>query len=1070
MPNHITPDESLTLRIWLLGGFRVSIGLSSIPEMAWKLHKAKSLVKLLALASSHRQHREQVLELLWPDLEPEAALNNLHHTLHTIRRIFEPQLPPHQPSTYLRLQEGILLLCPAAPLWVDVEAFRTAGIAARTSKDSNDYRAALALYAGDLLPEDRYEDWAIRPREELHQLYLALLTELARLHESRHEYPSAITAFQQIVVSEPTLEEAHRDLMRLHALIGQRYQALRQYQQLRDVLQRELDVAPATSTQRLYEDIRTGHYPPGQTASSESLNLTGLKSEGSGTPTLPTEMPGVTAIPTQSTNLPNLLTSFIGREKELSEVSHLLATCRLLTLIGAGGCGKTRLALQVAASHLVEYPDGVWLVELAALTDPELVLQVVGNALGVREEANRPLLETLTDFLRSRHLLIVLDNCEHLLDSCARLAESLLWQCPQLHILATSRQALGLSSEAIWRVPSLATPDPEHLPDFERLPKYDAVHLFLDRAAASRPGFVLTTENAPAVVRICHRLDGIPLALELAAVRVKVLAAEQIANRLDNALALLTKGNQSGLPRQQTLRATLDWSHTLLNESEQALFRRLAIFAGGWTLEAAEEVGADEYIAPGDVLDLLAELVDKSLVVTEEQGAQVRYRLLETVRQYSMEKLQAVGELTPLHRRHATWCLKLAETEPRSGERMNWLEQLETEHDNLRAMLQWSLESGEVVYGLRLAGALWRFWDVHGHLSEGRRWLDELLASKGHAPAPVRAKALRCAGLLALNQSDYERARTLLEESLALYRELGDQKGVAWVLNNIGNVALDQGDYDRAVSLYKESLAYYRELGDKDGISRTLNNLAIVAAYQEDYDQSLSLFEESLVVHRELGYKDGIAQLLTNLGELTLRQGNYERAVGYYQEGLAMHWELGYKNGIAYCMEGLAAVTAALGHPIQAARLWGAAQKLRETIGTSLSSADFADYERRVVAARAQTDEKEFARAWEKGRITPLEQIIRDTLAQVRATPAITAIPAPPMSAKPPALLSRREREVVLLIAAGRTNREIASELAISQRTVDTHVSNILAKLELSSRAQIVTWAMEQQLVATTTT
>jgi len=655
-------------------------------------------------------------------------------------------------------------------------------------------------------------------------------------------------------------------------------------------------------------------------------------------------------------------------------------------------------------------------------------------------------------------------------NSCACLAESLLRQCPRLHILATSRQALGLADETTWRVPSLTTPDPEHLPDFERLPQYDAVHLFLDRAAASRPGYVLTAANAPAVVRISHRLVGIPLALELAAVRVKVLAAEQIANRLDNALVLLTAGNRQGLPRQQTLRATLDWSHNLLNEHEQALFRRLAVFTGGWTLEAAEEVCADEFIPSENVLDLLAELVDQSLVVAEEQGAQMRYRLLETVRQYSMEKLQAAGELTPLHRQHATWYIALAEAEPRSAERMRWLEQLESEHDNLRAVLQWSLESGEVVYGLRLAGALWRFWDVHGHLSEGRRWLDELLASKSHAPALVRAKALRCAGLLALNQNDYERARTLLEESLALYRELGDQEGIAWVLNNIGNVALDQGDYERAVSLYNESLAYYRELDDKDGISRTLNNLAIVAAYQEDYDQSLSLFEESLVVHRELGYKDGIAQLLTNLGELTLRQGNYERSVVYYQEGLAMHWELGYKNGIAYCMEGLAAVTTNLGYPIQAAQLWGAAQKLRETIGTSLSSADYADYERHVATARAQTNETEFARAWEKGRTTPLEQIIRDTLAQVRATPATTTIPAQQASAKPPTLLSRREREVVLLIVAGRTNREIATELAISQRTVDTHVSNILAKLELSSRAQIATWAMEQQLVATTKT
>jgi predicted ATPase/DNA-binding SARP family transcriptional activator len=847
MPNLIVPDESRTLRIWLLGEFRVSIGSHRIPETAWKLHKAKSLVKLLALASGHRQHREQVLELLWPDLEPEAATNNLHHTLHAIRRILEPQLLPHQPSTYLRLQEGMLLLCPSTPLWVDVEAFRAAGTTARSSKDTNDYRTALALYTGDLLPEDRYEDWAIRPREELHQFYLALLTELARLYEAKHEYAAAIAILQQIVAGEPTLEEAHSDLMRLHALTGQRYQALRQYQQLRDILRRELDVAPAAPVQRLYEDIRTGHFPAGETSTSEGADLTRLKSAGATSPTMPVESRDAASMPAQATNLPGLLTSFIGREKEMSEVTRLLSTCRLLTLVGADGCGKTRLALQVAAGQLKDYTDGVWLAELAGLADAALVPQEVGSVLGVREQPDRPLLETLVDFLRSRHLLLVLDNCEHLLDACASLVKSLVQQCPRLHILATSRQALGLAGETAWRVPSLLTPDPEHLPAFERLLEYDAVRLFLERAATSRPGFVLTPQNALAVVRISHRLDGIPLALELAAVRVKVLAVEQIADRLDNALALLTAGSRAAPPRQQTLRATLDWSHALLNEREQALFRRLSVFVGGWVLEAAEEVCAGEYIAARDVLDLLAELVDKSLVVMEEQGAQARYRLLEIVRQYGLEKLREADELAAVQQRHALWYLKLAETEPRSVERMRWLEQLETEHENVRAVLQWALESGEVVYGLRLAGALWRFWDVHGHLSEGRRWLQALLASEGHVPAQVRAKALRSAGLLALNQSDYEQARALLEESLALYRELGDQEGTAWVLNNIGNVALDQGDYERAVALYQESLACYRELDDKDGISRALNNLAIVAAYQEEYDRSLSLFEESLL-------------------------------------------------------------------------------------------------------------------------------------------------------------------------------------------------------------------------------
>lgn len=501
-------------------------------------------------------------------------------------------------------------------------------------------------------------------------------------------------------------------------------------------------------------------------------------------------------------NLPQQLTSFIGREKAMAEVKSLLAKTRLLTLTGSGGCGKTRLSLQVAADVLEDYSDGVWLIELAPLTDPALVPQKVAQTLGIPEEAGQTIQQTLIESLKSKHLLLLLDNCEHLITACAQLTAALLRSCPQVKALATSREALGIAGEQTYRISSLSAPDPAQIPTPQSLSQYEAVQLFLERALLVKSDFAITNQNAPALAQVCYHLDGIPLALELAAARVRSLSIEDINSKLDSRFRLLTGGDRTALPRQQTLRALIDWSYDLLNAQEKVLWQRLSVFAGGWMLSAAEQVGmgentAGESIEDWEILDLLTSLVDKSLVIAEELEGIARYRMLETVRQYGAEKLQASGEMEPVRGSHRDYFLALTEEiKPKLGgsEQAHWLEVLEAEHDNLRLALTFCLEEGDGgAAGLRLAGALAQFWMIRGHLSEGRQHLTAILSrSIGPDYRTARANALNGSGTLALLQGDYAAAYTLHQESLALERELGDKRGIANSLNNLGNVAHDQ--------------------------------------------------------------------------------------------------------------------------------------------------------------------------------------------------------------------------------------------------------------------------------------
>ena len=736
-------------------------------------------------------------------------------------------------------------------------------------------------------------------------------------------------------------------------------------------------------------------------------------------PELREEFPALRSLEATPNNLSQQVTSFIGREREFAEVRTLLGKSRLVTLLGVGGLGKTRLSLQVGAEVLDDYPDGVWLVELAPLTDDRLVPQAVASVLGIKEEAGRPLHEALLKFVKDRHLLLVLDNCEHLGRACAQQTKELLQAGSRVKVLATSREPLRVAGEATYQVQSLSVPDPQNRLPISALAQYEAVRLFIDRAVAAQQGFQLTPQNASAVADICHRLDGIPLAIELAAARVRALAVGQIDARLSDRFRLLTGGDRTALPRQQTLRACIDWSYDLLTDPEKLLLQRLSVFAGGWTLEAAEQVGTGEGATDWEVLDLLTSLTDKSLVVAEQSHGHSRYRLLETVRQYARERLVESGGGEAVQERHRDYFLALAEeSEPKlsGAEQAEWLQRLEEEHENLRAGLDWSLAETGSGGGLRICGALQRFWSTRGHLTEGRELCARALGKVGAVErTPERAKALNVAGALAYFQGDYPAARARHEESLAIRRQLGDRRGMAASLGNLGNVASDQGDFVSARALYEESVAIMRELGnrmgvaaslnnlgnvaceqgdlasaralheefltimrelgDRGGIARALNNLGYVAYEQEDFVSARVLHEESLAIRQELGNRAGIADSAHNLGNVTYEQGDYTAAKALHQEGLTIRRELGDRARIASSLEGLAAVVAAFDNSLCAARIWGAAERLREEVGSPLAPNDRPRIDRRVAAARAALrDDSAFDRAWQDGRTLTLEQ------------------------------------------------------------------------------------------------
>jgi predicted ATPase/DNA-binding XRE family transcriptional regulator len=690
--------------------------------------------------------------------------------------------------------------------------------------------------------------------------------------------------------------------------------------------------------------------------------------------------------------LPIPATRLVGREQDLKEVAGFLGRpeVRLLTLTGVGGVGKTRLAIEAAREATELFPDGVAFVGLAPLSNAELIVPTVARSLDLRETDGRTPREALHAHLREKHLLLVLDNFEHVLEAAPEVA-GLIEACPELMVLVTSRAPLRVRGEQEYPVPPLALPASTLSPDPEEVLGSPSGRLFVERARAASPSFSLGGENSSAVAAICWRLAGLPLALELAAAKARFLGPTALLSRLDRALSI---GAARDLPpRQSTMRATLDWSHSLLEEHQQVLFRRLSAFAGGFTLEAAEMIGTTAAIDPDEVVDLLGGLAEQSLV-TVKQGhdAQARYGMLEPVRQYAQELLEENGETEETRRRHAGYYLSLAE---RAGpglkgpDQVPWLRRLETELDNLRAAIRWSIDRGEVEAVARMAFSSWLFLWLHGHLDEGRRWMERALARVPDMPDSTRARLLLVAGTLAQGRGDWEPARLYLEESLALFRGLGDEEGVAYALAAMGLVDLGQKRYERGLAVVERSIGRFLEVGERWAASPMLSFAAAASLSRGEIARARQLAERGLSLAREVGARDALYLTLQALATVARAEGDNERAARLFGEGLSLSAEVEDHSSLAYYLQGLAAVAASEGELARAARLWGAAETLLETteIISYAHAPDRSLYQRQVAAARARLDDAAWEAAWAEGRAMTPQQAVAYALNEDEAPP-----------------------------------------------------------------------------------
>lgn len=889
--------------------------------------RERALLAILLIHAGEVVSADRLVEELWGNDLPGNPSNALQVVVSRVRKALEAAAGP---GRLITRKPGYAL--DVRPEELDAGRFRRLVAEARQAAAAGRGLAlleeALGLWRGPALAEFAAEGFAREEIARLEEERLRAVEMKAEAELALGRHAQLVGELKALVAAHPLRERLRGQLMLALYRSGRQGEALRAFQEGRGVLVEELGVDPGPELQELHQQILL------QAASLMAAPEAGPAPRG---------------------NLPAPLTSFVGRHAELAEGRKLLARSRLVTLTGPGGCGKTRLALELARSLRESVPDGVWLVELAAASDPAGVPQSLaatlglgeGTSLGVGGEASRPLADKLVDYLRGRELLVVLDNCEHLIEACAQVAERVLQSAPGVRFLATSRERLGVGGEALLPVPPLGVPGARELTP-EQVARSDAVQLFVERATAVQPAFVLGASTAPAVSGICRRLDGIPLALELAAARVRILPPLQIAARLDDCFSLLTSGSRGALPRHQTLRAAIDWSHGLLAGPERDLFGQLSVFAGGFTLEAAEEVCGAGGAGPDGVLESLSRLVDQSLVVSEDRG-HARFRMLETIHRYARERLTESGAAEEFQRRHAECFLRLAEqAEPmiRGPQQATWLRRLQADHDNLSAAIDWALRRDPEV-AVRLTSALAYFWLIGRRRSEIRQRLAEAVeVARGASPAS-RARALvwaaqlanvegrpdqaaaqareahellkgagdewwvaMCEAILGLTvgfSGEIGPAGDLLEASRARFEALGDPWGAALASMFLGYAATFAARHERAVTLARRSLDGFRAAGDQWGQTMALELLGLLARHRGAFDDAVTAYEEALGVVRDLGLRDEVPFLLADLGDLQVHLGNFETAAILHKEALDLAQDLGARDAVALARNGLGA-------------------------------------------------------------------------------------------------------------------------------------------------------------------
>jgi predicted ATPase/DNA-binding CsgD family transcriptional regulator len=769
-------------------------------------------------------------------------------------------------------------------------------------------------------------------------------------------------------------------------------------------------------------------------------------------------------------NLPDDVSSFVGRTREVASARRVLSGTRLLTLTGPGGVGKTRLALRIAAKVRSAFRDGAWLVELAALEDPDLLVQAVATTLGIRDWSSRPTRDVLLDYLADKHILLVLDNCEHLIGACAHFVQTLLGVAPEVRVLATSRRSLQIQGERLLFVPPLSLPDSDRIPEPDELDQYDAISLLSQRATAVGPGFTLTPDTIPPAVRLCRQLDGIPLAIELAAVRLRTLSIEQLLAGLEHRFNLVTGGSRTALPRHQTMRATVDWSFDLCPSDEQRLWARISVFAGEFDLDAAEGICSGDGIAREDVVDLVENLVDKSILTRSDPpySQYARYHMLDTLRRYGQEKLRAAGEERRVRQRHRDWYRRLAEqaaAEWFGPNQVQWVARLRGEHTNLRAAIEFCLaERRGVQAGLRIAGALWCYWMPCGVLAEGRQWIDRLLPLD---PEPTRARgtALWVYSWAASHQGEPAASHASAEQSRRLAEQLGDPQMAAYGLQVAGLSALSSGDLAGTRALCAEAWRRHRALGHVASPAvMALMQQGFAASLQGDFDRAVGYAEECVHITRAHGEHWTRSWGLVVLGLALWRRGDHRQAIPPLRESIAIKRTLHDLFGLGMAVEFLAWSLTCTGRHEDAARLFGTLERIWPLVGVPLMGIQpLADHHQESEAkARAALGGEAFDAAF--GKVAGMDPY--QALDQVLREEVTRREPPPKRDDRLWSPLTRRERDVALLIAEGLSNKDIAARLVIAQRTAEAHAERILAKLGVTSRTQVAAWVIERQTTA----